>query len=262
MRCLSDIDSYLCATEDAYVVDRSFAALRVGKLFAIVCWGRPDFHDASRICYARRAELDDAGPHFVVMDYRQLEGVDPEAFQCLADFLNSNREVLGRVTARTALLVPSMAFAAATVSGFYNVVKSPYPARVFTDIAEAEAWLEVPAVEPIGFVVQAAAARRSTTAALAAILATEPNLGVDTAAERLGMSARTLQRRLQAESTTYVAEQRMAVIRRAKHLLTTSDQKVGDIATAVGMTPQHFSEVFHTEVGTTPAAWRAQHRKT
>lgn len=261
MRCLSDLDTYLCAAEDAYVVDRSFAALRAGKLFAIVCWGRPDFHDASRICYARRAELDDPGPHFVVMDYRQLEGVDPEAFQCLADFLNGNREVLGRVTARTALLVPNMAFAAATVSGFYNVVKSPYPARVFTDIAEAEAWLDVPAVEPVGVVVAAAAARRSTTTALASALASRPNLSVDAAGELLGMSARTLQRRLQAENTTYVAEQRKAVIRHAKHLLTTSDHKVADIATAVGMTPQHFSEVFHTEVGTSPAAWRTQHRK-
>ena len=261
MRCVADLESYLRDSADAYVIERSFSAFHAGSLFGIVSWGRPDFEDASRIVHARTAELVDPGPHFVVMDYRQLEGVDPEAFDCLATFLNSNHDVLARVTARTALLVPSLAFAAATVSGFYNVVKSPYASKVFTSIDEAEDWLAVPTVAPVSLVTDASAARRSSSGALAALLVARPTLSVDDAAEALGVSARTLQRRLQTEGTTYLAETRKAVIQHAKHLLATTDQKISDIAAASGMTPQHFSEMFRAEVGLSPAGWRAQTRK-
>jgi len=262
VRCVEDVEGYVQASRDAYVIDRSFVGFHAGDLFGIVCWGSPDGEDAARICRAREAELADRGPHFVVMDYRLLETVAPEAFATLARFLNDNREVLARVTSRTALLVPNMAFAAATVSGFYNVVKSPYESKVFTSVEDAEAWLGVPTVAPVTHVCEASAAGRSTTAALISLLERQPVLSLDDAAAALGTSGRTLQRKLQAENTNYAAEARKAVVRRAKHLLATTDTKIPDIATTVGnMTPQHFSEMFRAETGTTPAAWRAQAKK-
>jgi AraC-like DNA-binding protein len=257
VRRAESLDAYLADSRDAFVVERSFTAFHLGALFGVAAWGRPDLDAARQIVRAREAELADEGPHYVVMDYRLLEGVDPEAFDTLAQFLNINREVLTRVTVRTALLVPSLAFAAATVSGFYSVVKSPYPSSVFTAIDEAEAWLGIPTVAPVTAVVEAATAARSLSAALTALLEERPGLLLDDAAAALGLSGRTLQRRLQLEGTTYAAEGRRAIVRKAKHLLTTTDRKIADIAIAVGCTtPQHFSEVFRAETGMSPAAWR------
>ena len=95
-----------------------------------------------------------------------------------------------------------------------------------------------------------------------AVLERTPGLAVDEAAKALGLTGRTLQRRLQAEGTTFLAESRKATVRRAKHLLSTTDDKVADIARAVGCaTAQHFTELFRTETGVPPAAWRAAARK-
>ncbi len=75
------------------------------------------------------------------------------------------------------------------------------------------------------------------------------------------MTGRTLQRRLSGEDTTFVAEARKARVRRAKRLLATTDDKVSEIAHAVGSASvQHFTELFREETGTTPAAWRTSHR--
>jgi transcriptional regulator GlxA family with amidase domain len=65
------------------------------------------------------------------------------------------------------------------------------------------------------------------------------------------------------EETTFLAEARKATVRRAKHLLVTTDDKIADIARAVGCTTaQHFTELFRTETGMPPATWRQNHGKS
>jgi AraC-like DNA-binding protein len=170
--------------------------------------------------------------------------------------------VLTNVTAKVALVLPTEPFAAATVGGFYGVVKSPYPSQLCTTLEEAETWLGVPTVTPVNAIHEATAAGRSTTTALVALLEKSPGLSVDEAAKGLGLTGRTLQRRLQQENTTFLAEARKATVRRAKHLLVTTEDKVADIARAVGCTTaQHFTELFRNETGVPPATWRANNAK-
>jgi len=262
MRCLASVEDYLREPAEAYFIDREFCAFHTGTLFGIVAWGRPALSGAQRLVYARKPELEDPGPHHVVIDYRLVEVIDIEAFKCLAEWVTTHRERLAQVTAKVALVQPTEAFAAATVGGFYNVVGSPYPSQLCATIEEAEAWLGVPTLAPVNEVCDASAAGHSTTTALVAVLERTPGLAVDEAAKALGLTGRTLQRRLQAESTTFLAESRKATVRRAKHLLSTTDDKVADIARAVGCaTAQHFTELFRTETGVPPAAWRAAARK-
>lgn len=262
MRCATSIEDYLKDSREAYVVERDFCCFHSVNLFGCLVWGRPGLDETQNIIAARRAELLDEGPHFVVLDYRLLEVVDVEAFKAVGLFLGENRDILARVTAKTALVQPTEPFAAATVAGFYNVVKSPYPSQLCTTLEEAEAWLGVPTVEPVTRIADASAAGRSTTTALVSLLERQPGLAVDEAAKALGLTGRTLQRRLQTESTTFLAEARKATVRRAKHLLVTTDDKIADIARAVGCTTaQHFTELFRTETGMPPAAWRSNYTK-
>lgn len=262
MRCAPDIEDYLRQSRESYVIERDFCAFHLGTLFGIVAWGRPAAPVAQAIVQARQAELLDPGPHHVILDYRLVEVVDVEAFKTLGAFLVANRDALAKVTAKVALIPPTEPYASATVAGFYNVVQSPYPSQLCKTLEDAEAWLGIPTVEPVNKIHEVSAAGRSTTTLLVALLERQPGLAVDEAAQALGLTGRTLQRRLQHENTTFLAEARKATVRRAKHLLVTTDDKIADIARAVGCTTaQHFTELFRTETGMPPAAWRAAHVK-
>jgi AraC-like DNA-binding protein len=263
MRCATDLDDYIRDWRDAYVVERDFCAFHSApSLFGMVAWGRPGIEQARKIVHARDAELADTGVHELVLDYRLVEVVDIETFRVIAEWVGANRDALTRVTSRVALVQPTEPYAAATVAGFYSVVPSPYPSQLCHTLDEAETWLGVPTVARVNQIHELSAAGRSTTTALVALLERSPELGVDEAAKVLGLTGRTLQRRLQAEGTTFLAESRKATVRRAKHLLATTDDKVADVARAVGCaSAQHFTELFRAETGVPPATWRSNARR-
>lgn len=261
MRCHTSIEAYVADSRDSYVVERDFCAFHADNLFGVVVWGRPGLDQANGIVASRHAELTDSGPHYLVLDYRLLEVVDVEAFRALGTFLAQHGEQLAKVTAKVALITPTEPYASATVAGFYSVNAAPYPSQLCTTLEEAEQWLGVPTVKPVLAIHEASAAGRSTTTALVALLERQPGLAVDEAAKELGLTGRTLQRRLQGEGTTFLSEARKATVRRAKHLLVTTEDKIADIARAVGCTTaQHFTELFRAETGMPPAAWRASNK--
>ncbi len=263
MRCATSLDDYVAAYRDAYLVGRDFCAFHASpSLFGLVAWGRPGIEEARAIVAARAPELHDDGPHHLVIDYRLVEVIDPDAFRTLADFVSTHRERLSQVTAKVALVKPSEPFAGATVAGFYSVVAAPYPFQLCDTIDEAETWLGVPTIAHVAHAHEVSAAGRATTSALCQLLDRDPAVGMEDAAAALGLTGRTLQRRLAGEHTTFVAEARKAKVRVAKQRLATTDDKVADIARAVGSASvQHFTELFREETGITPAAWRAEHRK-
>lgn len=262
MRHAEDLDAYLRESRDSYVVEPNFCAFHA-EVFGLVVWGRPGIEQARRIVEARCVELADSGPHDVVLDYRLVELIDVEAFKVLAAWLDKHRVLLGKVTNKVALIQPAEPYAAATVGGFYRVVTSPYRSEVCETVAEAESWLGIPLTARLAEIHDRSSAGRTTMTALAAQLERRPDLGVEEAAEALGLSPRTLQRRLQAEGTTFIHESRKAIVRRAKELLARTDDNVASIAKAVGFaTAQHLTDVFRAEVGVPPAAWRKTTRRT
>jgi AraC-like DNA-binding protein len=263
MRRAGTLEDYLARWHDSHVVERTFCAFHARPgTFGVVVWGRPTADDALAIVRARAAELRDDGRHELALDYRLVEVIDHDAFRCLADWVGTHREALGRVTSRVALIKPVDPFAGATVAGFYNVVESPYPSRLCATLDEAATWLAPASIAAVARIHELAGAGRPITRALVGVLDRDLTLGIDAAARELGLSARTLQRRLQDETTTFLAEARRARVRRAKELLAGTDDKIAAIAQAVGCTTaQHFTEMFRAETGVPPAAWRAQTRR-
>jgi AraC-like DNA-binding protein len=263
MRSAPDLEDYLRDSAEAYAVQRNFCAFHVGGLFGVTVWGRPTVADAEKIVHARKAELAPGGErHALLLDYRLVEVIDPDAFACVGAWVGKHRAELAATTARAALVKPADPFAAATVAGFYSVVEAPYPSQLCATIEEAEAWLAVPVVAPVAAVHAASAAGRPVTAALAQLLERSPTLGMDEAARALGYARRTLQRRLRGEATSFLDESRRARVRRAKFLLRSTDDKIAAIADAVGCsTAQHFCELFRAETGVAPTEWRDQYAK-
>ena len=81
--------------------------------------------------------------------------------------------------------------------------------------------------------------------------------GIDTVARRLGMSARTLQRRLGAEGTSFQAELRSLRERLARSYLTGTAYSIAEIAFLLGYEdPNSFFRAFHDWTGATPEAVR------
>ena len=79
------------------------------------------------------------------------------------------------------------------------------------------------------------------------------------AARKLGMSKRTLQRRLSGENTTYQAILANVREQLAHHYLSTSTLSSPEISFLLGYSdPNSFYRAFHTWTGTTPESIRAQ----
>ena len=76
-------------------------------------------------------------------------------------------------------------------------------------------------------------------------------------ARSLGMSRRTLQRRLSSMGLTFNALVQRSRLALAAHLLTTTDEKVVDIAFEVGYSDHaHFTRAFRRWTGSPPCAYR------
>jgi AraC-like DNA-binding protein len=84
---------------------------------------------------------------------------------------------------------------------------------------------------------------------------------VHLAAERMGISVRTLQRWLRAAGLTYAGVVREARCAAARQMLEQSSRKIRDVAIALGYSdPAHFTRAFQRWTGQTPRDFRRRDR--
>ena len=83
-----------------------------------------------------------------------------------------------------------------------------------------------------------------------------------TLARRLGVSVRTLRRRLAEESLTFRSLKDAAQLERAEHLLTQPGITIAEVASALGYAnPANFHRAFRRWTETTPARWLVRRRE-
>jgi AraC-like DNA-binding protein len=141
--------------------------------------------------------------------------------------------------------------------GYLKTYPPPYPLESFAARRDALAWLghAADAEELDGI----DAARDPLVARLRDWLerADLEERQMETAARALGVTPRTLQRRLALEGTRYSTEVARAQIARAQRLMTEPGRKLSDIALEVGCaTPSSFCELFRRVTGVTATEWR------
>jgi AraC-like DNA-binding protein len=100
------------------------------------------------------------------------------------------------------------------------------------------------------------------TLPLAALLDARPGcVALRDAARSLGVSERTLQRRLQEHGTNFQEQLNASQVRAAQKLLSTTNATVAEVAIAVGCSsPQYFNVLFRRLTGESPGSWRASRR--
>jgi AraC-like DNA-binding protein len=235
------------------------------RLCGFALWGRPDGEDMAALARVLTVELEaDFPPHVSLVDASRLSAVDPAAFAVLHAYVAEHRARLREQVERLAIVRPA-GIAGATVAGFFHVAEPPYPVEVVPDVPAALEWLgerDGGFCDALETAVTDASSAPPLLVALRRLLDVRPGrVGLDEASRALGLSSRSLQRRLRDSGSTYQNEVARSQIRAAQVLLRDSNASLTAIAFDVGCaTPQHFSALFRRLVGESPSAWRANSR--
>lgn len=224
-----------------------------------VTWGAFGAEAADALLACATATLDAVPPHPGLVDARRISTIDAVAFEIASDFVRRTWERLGKTMQKLVAVRPP-GLAGALASGFFNVVPAPYPVEIFEERGEAlraiglERYVDLVAEleqlasgGALGFVVDL---RRAIEDDLVGST-------IATSAKKLGMSVRSLQRRLQSEGTSFQRELTVVRIEAARRLMMETDLSITRIATQVGFaSPAVFSTVFRRHEGVTPSDWR------
>jgi AraC-like DNA-binding protein len=258
---------FLRAPQGASITGRSFVYhCARPDLVGFSLWGSPDADELRALERVLEVELREGfPPHDSLVDMSRVEHVDPTAFAVFAGYVDRHRARLRSQVTKLAMVRPT-GVAGATIAGFFHVASPPYPIEIVADAKAALAWLghrDDGLLEELEALVAAATGAPALLVSLRRALDAKPGrLALDDAARALGVSERSLQRKLKELGSTYQAEVARSQLRVAQALLRESSTPLAAIAFEVGCaTPQHFSSLFRRIAGESPSEWRAKHGK-
>jgi AraC-like DNA-binding protein len=224
-------------------------------------WGRPDNADIDMIAAALRADPARRSRRQAwLVDLRWLDSIDLGAFGKLSSILASQRfDSYKRVT-RQAVLPPDGP-AGAIAAAVFATLNQRCPSRSFAEVSEALEWI---GVRDPSLVHQLERIRRASSVcppvvdAIRTYLDGTPASTARETALEIGVSQRTLQRRLRESGTSHQREVTLARLEVAKRLLRTTAHPLKWIALEAGYgSPQHFSSSFRRHTQMSPSRWRA-----
>lgn len=269
MRPADGVDDYLRDPLGRYLIGDGFLHWYASAdLCGFIAWQRADEPFIRRLVQVLDVERTPDAPHLSLVDLRRLQSPDPSAFHLFVNYMRQREKEFAVSVKRQALVRPE-GIIGAVVGGFYSLLSPSYPSRVFTDANEALTWLGLSEAQgaslmaELNKLVSEATNESPLLQQLHRVL--RPRLVdaslTDTARE-MGMSERTLQRRLKEANTSFQAELNAVQVRTAQQLLLETDMKLTAVAVEVGCASlQHFSSLFRKMVGESPSTWRDQHRK-
>ena len=247
-----------------YYVGRCFVFFQQSPGFdGQAVWGHPD-PDSLRLI-VRFLDTGLVTPHVSLVDMRAVTGVDFEGFDVMYQGVRDRQAGFAKTITRQAILRPSGPIGA-MVLGFYNLIHVQYPVNHFTDEDDALVWL---GVEKRGDVLaelsdmrEAAFGRPELALRLRNHLRSTSGRGSpDEIARALGLSVRSMQRKLADLGTSFRDEVHAFRTERAKTLLLGSDHSLIVIADDSGFdSVRAFTDVFGKRTGESPQAFRLRVR--
>ena len=264
MRPADGIEAFLRAPEGTFVSGRNWLyGCADARFFAQIYWGTPELDDIERLLAAWVVERRPRAPrHVSLVDARRLQATPSDAFAVFARDVSSGQGALGSKLERQALVRPQ-GVVGAVVTGFYGTFPHAYPVQVFDQLDAALGWLGRPELAPVlAQLGERAQGEDPMVRALRQHLGgTLRSATLPAAARALGVSERTLQRRLREAGTTWKDELQAARVRAAESLLLDGERKLTAIAAEVGCASlQSFSGLFRRLTGVSPSQWRARRK--
>lgn len=268
MEAAPDIDSFVRAPVGRYVYGPGWLCFYATPRFSgISVWGPVVAAEVERaMTIPPDIHRFGVAPRVGLFDARRVEEVEHAAFQVAAGYVQQHWTTISSLIGRVAVL-HRPGLMSSVAAGFFSVVDPSFEVRSFTDADEALRWLDTPEgdavlaeVDRIRVRVDESALHRELRALLERALrqgepTSTPTLAA--CAKTLGLSSRSLQRRLGETGTSFRRELGIARVARAQELLTTTTLSVGEVAFQVGCaSEQHFSRLFRRSTGESPARWR------
>jgi AraC-like DNA-binding protein len=262
MQLEEDVDAFVKDPVGRYVIGGNWLHFcATPRLWGALLWGRAEQHNLAALFELVDRTLEQACEHVSLLDVRGLEHVDLSGFGLIGRYMSKHRSTLARRVTRNAI-VRAEGLLGTVVSGSYEIFAAPYPVSLFTDLDAALAWLDPPldqaTRESVTRLCESPQGLPSLLTRLHAVLATDLDRAeLGHAAGQLGISARTLQRRLQELGTSFRTELDVTRIREGQRRMLDSDSPLTQIAVDLGFSNlQNFSRQFRRVVGETPSAWR------
>ncbi len=259
-----DVEELAATPVGRHVVGRTFVIwVDSPNLAGAAYFGRPDERDFPTLerLFGLPGHAAIAPGFDAVIDGSGLEAIDLPAFSLIAAHLDDVAAYAQRL-GRVAIVRPSGMVGAILGGLFADAVQAKFHAALFADAAEAFRWLgRDDASARIAGLLAAVRGDPPLLRQLRDQLAAQPRASLASTARALGLSERSLSRRLGELSTSFRAELHRARLRAAEAMLIGSDAKLEAVAEAVGFQSRaHFSEFFHGATGETPSAFRARRR--
>lgn len=202
----------------------------------------------------------------VVIDCGELQPLDATAFVTLAHYLGEVSALAARIGSVS--IVKPVGLAGAITAGlFVDSIRERFHSALFATTSEAFAWLDrddaTAARERVGRIAEA---MHGTPPVLRALRdhVTSDLIGANlcNTARALGLSERSLSRRLCELGTSFRGELLDARRRASEVLLVETDLKLDAVARRVGFRSRaHFSAYFHRATDETPSGFRARRRR-
>jgi AraC-like DNA-binding protein len=241
--------------------DCTFFACVDEGLHVLSAWGRPNVHSVQLIGQLVFGEhYQRLAPHASLFDFERVDGWCPAVFSATHEMLLRHRAAMARKVTRQAIVHP-MGLTGAAVAGYLRLYPPPFATDHFNGLLDAVQWLSVPDPHGVLGALTALRTELSDTPQLNALRAELKRLGpaatLETAARSMGLTARTLQRRLAAAGTSFHRVRSELRLQEAQRMLEDTNDKITSIASALGFsTHQHLSHLFRRWTGKTPSEWR------
>jgi AraC-like DNA-binding protein len=250
-----------------YVAGRTwlfFAPYR--ELSGFMLWGQADLADAADFLGTWPTPGSPlAERHARLVDVRRLVAPTPLPYQMLLDRCAANRDLLEHAVLKVAIAHAGGVVGAAA-AGFSAIAPTHFETALFTEAGAAMEWLGAGTPGALALELDDLQARSLGTPRILLDLrvhleARTRDATLPTAARALGLSTRSLQRRLTEQGTSFQRELDRTRVQVAKRLLQETDTPIDVVAGEVGCASRHhFGAVFLKVVGLPPGRWRADHR--
>jgi AraC-like DNA-binding protein len=260
LRNASSLAAYVGNPVGCYIAAAQSAAFRTrDALSGLLLWGSPTDADAEMVKGALAVGLSDgSGRCLSLIDLQRLETNDLRAFlelsRILAMYVSSFR---GDDTRHAVISAPG---AAGEAVASLLVTLRRGTVRVFKSAQDGLCWTGVQdpvLLNDLELIARIHSPGSSLLRTLRGLLDRDPGSTGSELARGLGMSQRTLQRRLKESSTSLQQEVSEAHLRIAKKLMTETTRPLKWIALEAGYaSPQHFSSAFRAHTGISPKRWR------
>jgi AraC-like DNA-binding protein len=269
MRLAADIEDFWRDPIGRYFVERAFLQFCASAdLWGYLIWGEIGESDLQRLAFTVGHEgWKNCEPHRSFIDFSRVTSIDISGYPILRAAQAAHRDELARRIKQMVIVRPD-SIVGAIAAGIQHLVSFPHPVKV---VATAEEGLRRLGVADASLLtvleLEAERARLESSARVLADLhavldAHLPELALPAVAKQLGMSPRSLQRKLRELGTSFQAERNLAQVRVAQRLMSQTDATLSQIALDVGChSLQHFSTLFRRIAGETPSQWRVANRR-